>query len=760
MLNERLAIIDRRNVEVMTTKPKPDKNANTTVDTNEYRAVRLEKLEKLKAMGVEPYPYLYERSACSVDLQDKYKDLADGDVTEDVVKIAGRIMAIRNNGMFISLQDDGGRIQVFTHKDNPVNQAQLDMLPLLDIGDIIGVEGYVRRTPRGELTVNSKAITLLTKTLLPLPDKFHGLTDVEARYRQRYLDLIMNEDSRKTLRARSQVVRVIRELLDGQGFMEVETPMLQVIPGGTEAKPFITHHNALGIDLYMRIAPELYLKRLLVGGLNDKVYEINRNFRNEGISIRHNPEFTMLEAYLAYCDYNDMRGLVEEIVCAAAQAINGSLKFTYQGQEIDLTPPWDVKPILQLVEEATGINFDTIKDAAAARKVAKDLDVPVDEQASWGKVVAEVFEKKVEHTLVQPVHVSDFPKDVSPLVKVHRQNPRLAERIDTYICGMEICPIYSELTDPVDQRARFEDQSSQRDAGDDEAMRMDEDFLTAMEYGLPPAAGTGIGIDRLTMLLTDSPSIREVIAFPTMKPRLETSTAAAQEKAASGFMHDASVVQAYPNHYTGIIVVKDFAKNDQLKVHIAQLLKEIETANKQGLEEACAAWQATFAKMQAPKGAKSSLVNLRDFYAEKGRVFQVNPIVDFYNHYSLAKHVPMGAYDLTKVSGQLKLLIADKGLSFKPLGKPDKPQVTQAGEVVYMDDAKVTCRFWNEKDSDVTKITNKTKDVLFMFDMVAADAKAAKVAFDGYQKDFKAAFGDALKTAAVLGPDLSDSILF
>lgn len=500
----------------MTKKPKID-DAPPAAEDNTYREVRLKKRDALTALGINPYPYKYDVTAYAQDLQQKYEKLEPGQVTADVVKVAGRIMALRNDGMFITLQDTSGRIQIFTHKDNPVGEDQFKILENLDIGDIIGVEGIIRRTPRGELSVNTKAINVLTKTLLPLPDKFHGLTDIEARHRQRYLDLMMNEDSRTTFQKRSKIVSSIRHTLEAKKYLEVETPMLHVIPGGTTAKPFLTHHNTLDMPLYLRIAPELFLKRLVIGGLADGVFEINRNFRNEGVSIKHNPEFTMLEVYVVYQDYNDMMDLVEELIINAAKSIGGSLELEFQGKTLNLKGPWPRKSMTELVKEQTQIDFEKIeadKDAVAA---AKKIGVAVTDKMKWGQVVEAVFADKVEPTLLQPIHVTNHPVDISPLAKVHRENPRLTERFETFINGWEIANAFSELNDPVDQDNRFKAQVREREAGNDEAMFYDEDFITALEYGMPPTGGMGMGIDRIVVLLTNSASIREVIAFPTKR---------------------------------------------------------------------------------------------------------------------------------------------------------------------------------------------------------------------------------------------------
>jgi lysyl-tRNA synthetase, class II len=489
-----------------------------SIEADSVRAARLAKLNGLKALGIDPYPYAYVRTHTAAVLDRLHAGLAAGAETGDPVRVAGRIRAIRNSGMFIDLHDASGKIQIFCHRDllDPVGLA---VVRLLDLGDLIGVEGSVRRTPRGELTVNASVVTVLAKTLRPLPEKFHGLTDVELRYRQRYLDLIMNPESRETLRRRSDIIAALRSHLAARGYLEVETPMLHTIPGGASAKPFVTHHNALDIDLYLRIAPELHLKRLLVGGLADKVFEINRCFRNEGLSPRHNPEFTSLELYESYVDYTAMMRLSEALITTVAGTVLGTLCLVYGGTSIDLSPPWPQRGMIDLVRDATGIDFRTVEDAEAARRTASGFGVELHGEETWGQAVEAVFAARVEDSLIQPIHVTGFPRDISPLAKADRGDPRLAERFESYINGWEVTNAFSELTDPNDQRERFMGQMRARALGDEEAQPLDEDYVTALEYGLPPCGGLGIGIDRLVMLLTDSPSIRDVIAFPILRPR-------------------------------------------------------------------------------------------------------------------------------------------------------------------------------------------------------------------------------------------------
>jgi lysyl-tRNA synthetase class 2 len=482
------------------------------------RSIRIGKRDSLKALGIEPYPYSFERTHEAGQLERRYTGLAPGAETEDRVRVAGRIRAMRNSGMFIDLHDASGKIQIFCHKDLLGPEA-IGIVRLLDIGDLIGIEGLVRRTPRGELTVNASGVTVLAKALRPLPEKYHGLADIELRYRQRYLDLIMNPATRDTLLCRSRVVAAIRSHLAERGYVEVETPMLHTIPGGASAKPFVTHHNALDIDLYLRIAPELHLKRLLVGGVADKLFEINRCFRNEGLSPRHNPEFTTLELYEAYIDYTAMMKLTEELVTTVAETVLGTLRIGYGGTEIDLSSPWPRRSMAELVHTVTGIDFLALESAEAAREAAARAGAALNGGENWGQALEAVFAARVEDTLIQPIHVTGFPRDISPLAKADRNDPRLVERFETYIYGWEIANAFSELNDPQDQRERFEAQMRARAAGDEEAQPLDEDYVTALEYGLPPCGGLGIGIDRLVMLLTDSPSIRDVIAFPTLRPR-------------------------------------------------------------------------------------------------------------------------------------------------------------------------------------------------------------------------------------------------
>lgn len=485
-----------------------------TEDLNELMRVRREKLTELKAEGLEPFGGKFNRTHYAQDIVDNFIDYED-----KTVVIAGRVMAKRGHGKasFANLQDMSGTIQLYGRL-NDLGEASYRLYEKLDIGDIVGIEGKVFKTRMGEVTVSITGLTMLSKSLRPLPEKWHGLKDVDLRYRQRYVDLTVNPGVRKTFITRSRIIQEMRNYLDRQDFLEVETPMMQPIAGGAAARPFTTHHNALDMQLYMRIAPELYLKRLLVGGF-EKVYEINRNFRNEGISTRHNPEFTMLELYQAYGDYQDMMEITENLISHVAQEVLGKMVIEYEGQEINLAPPWDRLPMLDAVKQHSGLDFNTIASDQEARDEAKKLGIEVTKQASRGDVLNAVFEEVVEPKLIQPTFIQDYPVEISPLAKRKANQPHLTDRFELFIYGRELANAFSELNDPIDQKDRFEMQLVRRDGGDDEAHMMDEDYILALEHGMPPAGGLGIGIDRLVMLLTNSSSIRDVILFPTMRPR-------------------------------------------------------------------------------------------------------------------------------------------------------------------------------------------------------------------------------------------------
>jgi lysyl-tRNA synthetase class 2 len=490
-------------------------------EENELIVVRKEKMNALRERGIDPFGHRFERTHLASEIEEGYSAFSKEELEEKkvTVSIAGRLMSKRVQGKasFAHLQDMSGRIQIYVRLDH-VGEEQYELLKTADIGDFLGVTGEVFRTNRGELSVKADTITFLSKSLRPLPEKYHGLKDVELRYRKRYLDLIMNPEVKQTFVTRSKIVSAIRNYLNSQGFLEVETPTLHAIAGGAAARPFITHHNALDMKLYMRIALELHLKRLIIGGM-EKVYEIGRVYRNEGISTRHNPEFTLLELYEAYADFHDIMNLTENLIAHVAKEVLGTTKITYQGQEVDLTPPWDRKSMVELIREHVGVDFTRHMTDEEARKLAKEHGVEVTDQMKFGHVVNEFFEQKVEHLLIQPTFVYGHPVEISPLAKKNAEDPRFTDRFELFIVGREHANAFTELNDPIDQRERFEAQLKEKAAGNEEAHPMDEDFLEAMEYGMPPTGGLGIGIDRLVMLLTDSPSIRDVLLFPHMRDR-------------------------------------------------------------------------------------------------------------------------------------------------------------------------------------------------------------------------------------------------
>jgi len=489
-------------------------NNEQMLDENHLITVRKEKLEELRKQDKDPFKITkFNRTHNSEEIRANFDELEGKDVT-----IAGRMVAKRIMGKasFCHIQDMQGKIQSYVSL-NDLGEESYKLFKTYDIGDIVGITGFVFKTKTGEISIHAKKMVLLTKSLRPLPEKFHGLKDTELRYRQRYVDLIMNPEVKDTFITRTKIIKEIKNVLDSKGYLEVETPILNTVAGGAAARPFITHHNTLDMDMYLRIANELYLKRLIVGGF-DKVYELGRMFRNEGISIKHNPEFTNIELYSAYEDYNDMMDITEEIISTVAKKVLGTTKITYQGTPIDLTPGWRRLPMIDAIKEVTGVDFNEINTDEEASEAARKLGIEVEGTLERGNVINLVFEEKVEDTLVQPTFIIDYPVEVSPLTKRKPSDPRLVERFEIFIGGREYGNAYSELNDPIDQYERFLEQAKQKEAGNEEANDMDDDFIKALEYGMPPTGGLGIGVDRLIMLLTDSASIRDILFFPTMKP--------------------------------------------------------------------------------------------------------------------------------------------------------------------------------------------------------------------------------------------------
>jgi len=483
---------------------------------SEILQIRRDKLKKLQDEGRDPFEITkFKRTAYSEEVKSDYESFESKDVT-----MAGRVMAKREMGkaIFVDIMDDKGRIQLYI-KQSDVGEEIFSDVKKGDIGDFIGIEGFVFKTRMGEISVHCKSVVLLAKSLRPLPEKFHGLTNTELKYRQRYVDLIMTPETRRTFEVRSQFISYVRSFLNERGYMEVETPVLNTISGGATARPFITHHNSLDIDMYLRIATELHLKRLIVGGI-ERVYEIGRIFRNEGISTKHNPEFTSVELYEAYADYNDIMDLFEELISSAALKITGSYKLSWLGHDLDLAPGWSRISMAEAVKQHTGVDFMSFESTEDAVKAAASIGVKMPEgrEPSWGDLLYECFDQRVEEKLIQPVFIIDHPVEVSPLAKRKKSDPRLTERYEVFICRSEMGNAFSELNDPIDQKQRFLDQVALRSAGVEEAGMMDDDFINALEYGMPPTGGLGIGIDRCVMMLTNNSSIRDVLLFPTMKP--------------------------------------------------------------------------------------------------------------------------------------------------------------------------------------------------------------------------------------------------
>lgn len=497
-------------------KPNTEEAAVLTEnEINEQMQVRIDKMHKIEEHGWKPFGYRFLYTHRAADIAAQFDELSE---KETEVKMAGRIMAIRGHGKtcFMDMQDKTGRIQVYVRKD-VIGEENYALIKLMDIGDTVGITGTAFRTHMGELSIKANSVEMLSKSLRPLPEKWHGLKDVETRYRQRYVDLIVNPEVRDTFVKRSQIIRSVREVLDSHDFLEVETPILNTIAGGAAARPFISYHNALDMQVYMRIAPELYLKRLIVGGM-DRVYEMGRVFRNEGIDNRHNPEFTSVEIYQAFADYRDMMDLTEEVVVKTAEKVLGTTTINYEGTTIELASPWKRMSMIEAVKEYSGKDFTNVTDLEEARAIAKELNVAVESSFGIGKIINACFEEYVEDKLIQPTFITGHPKEISPLAKSNPENPEITDRFEAYIYGREICNGFTELNDPIDQKERFLKQVEERANGDEEANMMDEDFVNALEYGLPPTGGLGIGIDRLVMFLTNSSTIRDVLFFPTMKP--------------------------------------------------------------------------------------------------------------------------------------------------------------------------------------------------------------------------------------------------
>ena len=552
-----------------------DAAALTDTEINEQMQVRIDKMHKIEEHGWKPFGHRFLFTHRAADIAAQFDELSE---KETEVTMAGRVMAIRGHGKtcFMDMQDKTGRIQVYVRKD-VIGEENYALIKLMDIGDTVGITGTAFRTHMGELSIKATSVEMLSKSLRPLPEKWHGLKDVETRYRQRYVDLIVNPEVRETFVKRSQIIKSVREVLDSHDFLEVETPILNTIAGGAAARPFISYHNALDMQVYMRIAPELYLKRLIVGGM-DRVYEMGRVFRNEGIDNRHNPEFTSVEIYQAFADYRDMMDLTEEIVVKTAEKVLGTTTINYEGTTIELASPWKRMSMIEAVKEYSGKDFTNVTDLEEARAIAKELNVAIEPTFGIGKIINACFEEYVEDKLVQPTFITGHPKEISPLAKSNPENPEITDRFEAYIYGREICNGFTELNDPIDQKERFLKQVEERANGDEEANMMDEDFVNALEYGLPPTGGLGIGIDRLVMFLTNSSTIRDVLFFPTMKPIgkavsekpefMQAAPAAAPVEAKEEPIDFSKVVIEPP--YTEYVDFDTFCKSDMRAVKVKE----------------------------------------------------------------------------------------------------------------------------------------------------------------------------------------------
>ena len=552
-----------------------DAAALTDTEINEQMQVRIDKMHKIEEHGWKPFGHRFLFTHRAADIAAQFDELSE---KETEVTMAGRVMAIRGHGKtcFMDMQDKTGRIQVYVRKD-VIGEENYALIKLMDIGDTVGITGTAFRTHMGELSIKAASVEMLSKSLRPLPEKWHGLKDVETRYRQRYVDLIVNPEVRETFVKRSQIIKSVREVLDSHDFLEVETPILNTIAGGAAARPFISYHNALDMQVYMRIAPELYLKRLIVGGM-DRVYEMGRVFRNEGIDNRHNPEFTSVEIYQAFADYRDMMDLTEEVVVKTAEKVLGTTTINYEGTTIELASPWKRMSMIEAVKEYSGKDFTNVIDLEEARAIAKELNVAIEPTFGIGKIINACFEEYVEDKLVQPTFITGHPKEISPLAKSNPENPEITDRFEAYIYGREICNGFTELNDPIDQKERFLKQVEERANGDEEANMMDEDFVNALEYGLPPTGGLGIGIDRLVMFLTNSSTIRDVLFFPTMKPIgksvsekpefMQAAPAAAPVEAKEEPIDFSKVVIEPP--YTEYVDFDTFCKSDMRAVKVKE----------------------------------------------------------------------------------------------------------------------------------------------------------------------------------------------
>jgi len=703
---------------------------------NKLMQERLRKLEDLKEKGINPYPNNFDKKDNCKDLADKYARLKKEETTKDKAQVAGRIMTLRRMGKvtFCHIQDFTGKLQLYFKQDD-IGKDKYKTLKLFDIGDIVGINGTIFKTKTGEITIYVKDFTLLTKSLRPLPEKWHGLKDEEIRYRQRYVDLIVNPEVKQTFMIRTKIFNIMRRFLVKKGFIEVATPILQPIYGGAAAKPFITHHNALDMEMFLRISNELYLKRLIVGGF-EKVFEFSPDFRNEGIDTRHNPEFTLMETMCAYADYLDSMKLTEEMLVYITKKILGTTKIKYGKQEIDLTPPWKRLTMLDAVKEYLDIDFTKVKNVEEARKIAQDLKVDLENDDTVNSILAEIYDQKVEEKIIQPTFVMDHPVEISALSKKKVDDPGFTERFELIIGGREYANVYSELNDPQALRENWEREEKLSESGFEDAQMMDNDFLRALEVGMPPTSGIGIGMDRFVMLLTNSESIRDVIFFPTLrleateeKKKEESKEQKAEQPSADAketpsdslIIIDKEVRKKFPGLKVGAAIIKGVnvqKKNPELEKLKKEMLPDIKKKAEAIIVESKKL--RDYEKLYKETGVdlskrKPSPLAMLKRLADGKDLYSVNTIVDAYNLVVLKHTMSIGAFDFNQLKLPVYLKFSEVGEKFIAIGE-DKPSMLKQGELIYANDELVFTRDLNYKDADKTKVTDKTKDIVVYVD--------------------------------------------
>lgn len=709
----------------------------------EDREIRVKLVGELRKAGVEPYAYKYERTNKISELNAKFSKIKAGEKLEnEKVSIAGRLRSMRGHGklVFADLEDYSGRVQIFLNNDTLKKSFDI-FKSKINIGDFIGVEGFIFSTKTGQLSVWVKKFELLTKSIRPLPSEWYGLKDTQTRYRKRALDLIMNPSTREVFKKRSEIINALREFFIKDGYVEVATPVLQPVYGGANARPFVTHHNTLDRGLYLRISDEMYLKRLIIGGF-EKVFEFCVDFRNEGIDTKHNPEFWLLEAQTAYTDYNDAMKLIEDLIEYAAKKVHGKTKVKYGDQTLDFKVPWKRMSLAESIKKHIGIDAEkaTLKEL---KNLCNEKKLDVVEGVSKGELMAAIFEEFVEPHLIQPTHIYDYPREVSPLAKTSRNNPDYTERFESYVMGMELTNNYSEMNDPLELRKRFEEELGRAAAGNEESFPMDEEFIEAMEYGFPPTAGIGIGMDRLIMLLTDSQSIRDVILFPILREHAEekrelfgdeVKDEVFERKSFKGdakhgvFLIDAATKKKFPGLKIGLAIIKgvDVKKSNpglekQKKTLVGEMQRKAKDLleSSERLKEYDNIYQSTGIDLTKRKSSPKALLSR---LADGKELYNVNTVVDAYNLAVMKHQTSMGAFNLDKFKLPVELRFSSEGEPFRPLGE-DKDRKLDPGELIYADQEKVITRDLNYRDCDATKITEKTKNLLFIVDGTEAHSE-------------------------------------